>query len=162
MVGEKMPRGILRRTLTRNIDLNIGVFALLLNFPWEILQATLFVGMADGLFIDAIKGCAQGTVGDAVIMLLSYWTVSGIARSKDWIFTPSRKQLSLFVAIGVLITATIEWLATHGYWVQSWKYSPAMPVVPGIGIGISPLLQWIVLPLVAVWFVRRQVSPCKE
>ena len=119
MVGEKMPSRILRRAFTRNIDLNIAVFALLLNFPWEILQATLFVGMADRPFIDAIKGCAQGAVGDAVIMLLAYRTVSGVAASKDWIFTPSRRQLSLFLAIGVLITAPIEWLATHGYWVQS-------------------------------------------
>lgn len=159
---ETMPRVIHRRRLTRNMELNVAVFALLLNFPWEILQAPLFAGMADGPFIDAIKGCAQGTLGDAVIMLLAYWTVSGVAGSRNWILAPGGRQLSLFMAIGVLITAAIEWLATRGYWVQSWNYSPAMPVVPGIGVGIFPLLQWIILPLLVVWFVRRQLSACEE
>lgn len=145
-------------TLTRNIELNIAVFALLLNFPWEILQAPLFVGMGGGTFIHAIKGCAQGTLGDAVIILLAYWTVSGVAASRGWIVAPSFRQLALFIAIGVLITAAIEWLATRGHWVQSWVYSSAMPVVPGLGVGLSPLLQWVVLPPLVVWFVRRQLT----
>ena len=33
-----------------------------------------------------------------------------------------------------------------------------MPVIPGIGVGLSPLLQWIILPLLLVWFVRRQLA----
>lgn len=159
---EKISRVIHKDTLTTNIELNIAVFALLLNFPWEILQAPLFVGMAEGPFIDALKGCAQGTLGDAVIMLLAYWTVAGVAKSRAWILAPDGKQLFLFVAVGVGITAVIEWLATRGYWVQNWTYSPAMPVVPGIGVGIFPLLQWIILPLLLVWFVRRQLSTCKQ
>ena len=157
----KMPRVFHRFELTRNIELNIAVFALLLNFPWEILQAPLFAGMANGPFIDAIRGCAQGTLGDAVIMLLAYWTVSGVAARRDWILAPSGRQLTLFLTVGVLITAAIEWLATRGYWVQNWTYSPAMPIVPGVGIGLSPMLQWIVLPLLVAWFVRRQLSECR-
>jgi hypothetical protein len=31
-----------------------------------------------------------------------------------------------------------------------------MPVIPGIEIGVSPLLQWVLVPPVALWFVRRQ------
>ena len=157
-----MPRPMHRRTLTRNMELNVAVFALLLNFPWEILQAPLFAGMADGPFINAIQGCAQAALGDAVIMLLAYWTVSGVAGSRYWMLAPSSRQLFLFVAIGVFITAAIEWLATRGYWVHSWTYSPAMPVVPAVGLGVFPLLQWIILPLLVVWFVRRQLSACKE
>ena len=30
-----------------------------------------------------------------------------------------------------------------------------MPVVPLLGVGLSPLLQWIVLPLVVLWLVRQ-------
>ena len=158
----KVPRVIHRRTLTRNMELNIAVFALLLNFPWEVLQAPLFVGTANAPFIAAIQSCVRATLGDAVIMLLAYWMVSGVAGSRQWIIIPNSRQLLLFVAIGVVITAAIEWLATRGWWVQNWTYSPAMPLVPGIGVGIVPLLQWITLPLLVVWFVRRQLSVCKE
>jgi hypothetical protein len=33
-----------------------------------------------------------------------------------------------------------------------------MPVVPLLEVGLSPLLQWIVLPPLIVWFVRRQLT----
>ena len=146
------------RALARNPECNVAVFALLLNFPWEILQAPLFAGMGDTPYAEAIKGCSQATLGDAVIVLLAYWSVSVVARSRHWILAPSGRQLALFIAIGVSIAAVIEWLATRGHWVGSWTYSKEMPVLPGLGIGLSPLLQWLVLPLLVAWFVRRQLA----
>ena len=146
------------RAVTLIPEVNVAIFALLLNLPWEILQASLFVGMAEAPFAEAIKGCTQGTLGDGVIMLLAYWSVSLFARKRRWILAPSGRQLALFIAIGVSITAVIEWLATRGHWVGSWTYSKEMPVLPGLDIGLSPLLQWVVLPLLVVWFVRRQLA----
>ncbi len=137
---------------------NLAIFALLLNFPWEVMQAPLFAGMASAPYTDVIRGCSQATVGDMVILLLAYALVALLARNRRWVLAPSSRQLALFIAIGVCITAVIEWLATHGLWIGSWTYSPAMPVVPGVGIGLSPLLQWLVLPLLVVWFVRRQLA----
>ena len=137
---------------------NVAIFALLLNFPWEVLQAPLFAGMAEAPFSQAIKGCAQGTLGDMVIMLIAYGAVSLTARSRAWVAAPTGRQRALFIAIGVLITAVIEWLATRGHWVQNWFYSSNMPVIPGVNIGVAPLLQWVVLPPLAIWFVRRQIQ----
>jgi len=37
----------------------------------------------------------------------------------------------------------------------SWAYSPLMPVVHLINIGLSPLLQWIVIPAAALYAARR-------
>jgi hypothetical protein len=145
--------------LTNNPELNVAAFALLLNFAWEILQAPLFVGMAEMPHAQVTKACLQATVGDAVIMLFAYGVVSFVLRSRSWILASKGWQLSLFVAIGVSITAGIEWLATRGYWMASWNYLPTMPLVPGTDIGLVPLLQWIVLPLLTVWFVRRQLAP---
>ena len=148
--------------LTDTPELNVAAFALLLNFAWEILQAPLFVGMAEMPHAQVTKACLQATVGDAVIMLFAYGVVSVVVRSRSWILTSKGWQLSLFVAIGVSITAGIEWLATRGYWMASWNYLPTMPLVPGTDIGLVPLLQWIVLPLLTVWFVRRQLAHCAQ
>ena len=137
---------------------NVAVFALLLSFPWEVLQAPLFAGMANAPHVEVIKGCLQATLGDMVIMLIAYGSISLLARNRRWVLAPSRRQLALFIAIGVAITAAIEWLATRGHWVERWAYSQRMPVVPGVGIGLAPLVQWIVLPLLVVWFVRRQLA----
>ena len=137
---------------------NVAVFALLLNFPWEVLQVPLFAGMADAPHVQVINGCLQASFGDMLIMLIAYEAVSCIVRSRRWILVPSGRQLALFITIGVATTAVIERLATRGHWFQSWTYSPHMPIVPLVDIGLAPLLQWLVLPLLTVWFVRHQLS----
>ena len=104
------------------------------------------------------RTCLQATVGDAVIMLMAYGVVAVAARSRRWIVAATGWQLAGLIAIGVSITAAIEWLATRGYWIANWSYLPTMPRVPGAGIGLVPLLQWVVLPLLTVWFVRRQLA----
>jgi hypothetical protein len=138
-------------------EFNVAIFALLLNFAWEILQAPLYVGMAEMPHAQVTKACLQATVGDAVIMLIAFGVVAVAVRSRRWIVASSGWQLALFVTIGLSATAAIEWLATRGYWISSWNYLPTMPLVPGTGIGMVPLLQWVLLPLLTVWFVRRQL-----
>ena len=154
--GSKASRSV--SAVTDAPEFNVAVFALLLNFAWEILQAPLYAGMADMPHAQVTKGCLQATVGDAVIMLFAYGVVAAAARSRWWIVAAKGRQLALFVAIGVSITAGLEWLATRGYWVANWSYLPTMPLVPGADMGLSPLLQWLVLPLLTVWFVRRQLG----
>ena len=144
--------------VTATPEFNVAIFALLLNFAWEILQAPLYASMADMPHAQVTQACLQATVGDAVIMLLAYGAVAAVAGPRRWIVAESGWQLVLFITIGVSITAAIEWLATRGYWIGNWSYLPAMPVVPGAGIGLAPLLQWVVLPLLTVWFVRRQLA----
>ena len=39
-----------------------------------------------------------------------------------------------------------------------WAYAEGMPVVPLLGVGLSPALQWILLPPLVAWFVRRQLN----
>ena len=137
-------------------EFNLAVFALLLNFPWEVLQAPLFKGMATAPHSAVVGACLQATFGDMAIMLLAHASVAVVTQRRFWILVPSRLEVSGFVAVGVGITAMIEWLATRGHWFQSWAYSPRMPVIPGIEVGLSPLLQWVIVPLVSLWFVRRQ------
>ena len=144
--------------VTGSPEFNVATFALLLNFAWEILQAPLYAGMAGMPHAQVTRACLQAAFGDMIVMLLAYGTVAVAAQSRRWIVAASGWQLALFMSIGVLITAGIEWLATRGHWVQSWNYLPAMPLVPGTGIGLAPLLQWVLLPLPTVWFVRRQLS----
>ena len=144
--------------VTGTPEFNVAIFALLLNFAWEILQAPLYAGMADMPHAQVTKVCLQATVGDAVIMLLAYGAVAAVARSRRWIVAASGWQLTLFITIGVSITAAIELLATRGQWFGNWSYLPTMPLLPGTRIGLAPLLQWVVLPLLTVWFVRRQLA----
>ena len=144
------------RALTATPEFNLAVFALLLNFPWEVLQAPLFEGMAAAPHSAVVGACLQATLGDAVITLLAHAGIVVVTRRRRWMLGPAPHELAGFVAVGVGITAMIEWLATQGHWAQTWAYSTAMPVIPGIEIGLSPLLQWVIVPPIVLWFVRRQ------
>ena len=145
--------------LTDKPEFNVAVFAFLLNYPWEFLQVPLYLGMAEASHWEAIKTCTRATLGDALIMLVSYWIVAAVARTRWWVLSPSARQLIGFAAAGVVITVVIEHFAVRSdsqMW--GWRYAPAMPIVPLLGAGLTPVLQWIVLPPLAAWFVKRQLG----
>ena len=146
------------RDLVTGPETTVGIFALLLNFPWEMLQAPLFVDMRSSPHAAATMACLQATFGDMVIMLLAHAVVALRARDRRWMVTANGKQLMLFIAIGLSITVLIEWLATRGLWISNWTYTTAMPLLPGIGVGLVPMLQWLLLPPLTVWFTRRQLA----
>jgi hypothetical protein len=152
------PNGPRWRALTLTPEFNVAVFALLLNFPWEFLQSPLFAGMATAPHGEAVKSCTRAALGDALIALAAHSTVAAMSHNRRWLLSPARWQLATFVGVGLAITVVIEWLALNDRWIGGWRYAETMPVVPGLGIGLSPLLQWVVLPLLTVWFVRRQTG----
>jgi len=140
-------------------DLNVLVFAFLLNYPWESLQAPLFAGMRTAAHWDAVKACTQASLGDAAIMLFAYLGVAGATRDRWWFRSPLYGPITGFVCLGVIITILIEYLATTSVnpnW--GWRYANSMPVLPLIGLGLTPLLQWLLIPPIAIWFVRRQLA----
>ncbi len=59
----------------------------------------------------------------------------------------------LAITFGVLYTVFNEWLNVDMR--GSWAYSDHMPIVPPLGTGLSPLLQWIVVPVIGFWWARR-------
>ncbi len=140
-------------------ELNVAIFAFLLNYPWEFLQIPLYALTPDTLPGQVIKRCSFAAVGDAIIMLSGYYAVAITAATRWWILRPTTGQLLGFVAAGVLITIAIEYVAVRSDSpVWGWRYSSSMPVLPLVHAGLAPILQWVVLPPLAVWFVRRQLS----
>lgn len=129
-----------------------------MNLPWEFLQVPFFAGMAEREHWDGVKACVRATIGDALILLVGYWGVAMLFRRRNWLSQPSTRHLIAFIAIGVVITVAIERLALTGAWFGGWLYSDQMYVVPGLQVGLSPLLQWLILPPVVVWFARRQLG----
>lgn len=136
-------------------ELNFFFFGFLLHFVWEMLQIRWFEGMANASHQEATWMCARATLGDANITVVCYWTIA-LLRGRRWFSAPTRVQLTQYIAVGILITIAFETLSTK-LW-SRWEYSAAMPVVPVIDVGLVPLLQWIVLPPLVLWIVRRQLD----
>jgi hypothetical protein len=145
-----------RRSILDTPELNVTIFALLLNFPWEVLQAPLIDGMAQAPHWLAIKACGVATIGDALIELIAFWSVAAAGQDRRWILRPSGVQVVCFVAIGLAITVIGERLATGP--LNRWTYAPIMPVIPLLRLGLAPILQWLALPPFVIWFVHRQLA----
>jgi hypothetical protein len=131
------------------------VFGFLLNFPWEMLQAPFFTGMTEGPFWEITRHCTEATLGDILILLISYWAVAAFTgRKRLWILKPKRQEVIFFLSIGLFITVVFEILATGP--LKLWEYKEIMPTY--FSIGLAPMLQWIILPLVLLYFFQRFYS----
>jgi len=125
----------------------------LANLLWEIAHLPLYAmwqkGSA-GEMAFAVIHCTGGDVLIASIALLGALLLLGNAR---W---PAKRYLAvaaLAFVVGLGYTIFSEWLNTTIR--RSWAYSDLMPTLPAIEVGLSPLAQWIVIPLVAFWLARR-------
>jgi hypothetical protein len=135
-------------------ETNVVLFAFLLNLPWELWQIPLFKNMPSLAHWDGVILCTRAALGDAVIALLAFWLVAVMARARDWMRRPSGATLGAFVAIGLIVTIALEYWATQIG--GRWDYADAMPRLPLLGTGLAPLLQWLLIPPLVVWLVRRQ------
>ena len=137
-------------------ETNIVLFGFLISFPWEMLQAPLYVGMAQAPHWSATLHCLVATFGDCVLFLYVFGMTAAIFRNCHWIRAATFLQVFWFTAIGLTVTVLIEAAAVRGIgW--NWRYTALMPRLPLLGIGLSPVLQWVVLPPLVMWVVRRQL-----
>ena len=137
-------------------ETNVAIFSFLLNLVWEVAQIPLFSGMARAEHGNALLVCTRATIGDVAIAEIAFCVMALRVGSRRWILRASPAMMTGFVAVGVVITIILEYLATHVF--GRWTYAPTMPVVPVLRVGLTPLLQWIILPPIVVWFTRRQLT----
>ncbi|MGY9046863.1 MAG: hypothetical protein ACKVKF_07290 [Rhodobacterales bacterium] len=123
------------------------------HFAWEILQAPLFSSMSQVDHLAGIYICLKATLGDLAIALAAFWTAAILGRSRSWFTLPSRRATVVFFAVGLLLTIVLEYL--HTEITGRWAYDGAMPLLPVIGTGLAPILQWIFVPLLVLWYLRR-------
>ncbi len=115
----------------------------------------LFAGFADFQYYRLVLHCTKASYGDVVISLVAFAGACLIARSRMWIISMNKSGVVAFLAIGLVITIVFEILATGP--LNRWEYGALMPMIPVIGVGASPVAQWVILPLLQLWFVKRQI-----
>ena len=126
------------------------------NLLWEIVQLPLFTLWRTGTRgaqAFAVLHCTGGDVLIAGSALLLALIVVGDSRWPDARFV---RVAGVTVAIGIGYTIYSEWLNTSVR--LSWSYSEWMPVLPVIGTGLSPLLQWLVVPVLALRAARSHAG----
>jgi hypothetical protein len=123
------------------------------HLVWEFLQLPLYTIWTNGTVREMIFAVIHCTGGDVLIALAALTIALVFVGTKDWpILGPARVML-LTIAVGIGYTIFSEWLNIVIR--ASWAYSGLMPVVPVIRTGLSPLLQWLVIPSLALTLARK-------
>lgn len=133
-----------------------ALFAIL-NLVWEFLQLPLYKIWWEKSWGQILFALAHCTLGDVLIGIFCFASALVIRRVwfKAWsVFT--WQFIAVFVMLGFAYTVYSEW--QNVVISKTWAYSAAMPLVPPLGTGLSPLLQWIVVPLLAFRLARKTGS----
>lgn len=124
--------------------------AFALNLLWEIGQIRLYTIYQDGDLATIAYAIAHCTVGDAMIAFACYLVAAGLTRDLAWPVHRPAAGIAIAVVSGLAYTVFSEWLnvSVRG----SWAYAESMPRISGIGV--APLLQWLLVPLGTLFWLR--------
>ena len=129
-----------------------------LNAVWEAAQIPLYTLWQQGSWQEITIALVHCTVGDLLIGI----TVAAVSAAVLRLLTKSDPKLvpstflCVFLVIGIGYTVFSEWLNVHA--LATWTYTDQMPVVPPFGTGLTPLLQWLIVPTLTYAFLARRRS----
>jgi hypothetical protein len=123
--------------------ISIFVVAVLLNYPWELAQAPLYMGMED-YNAEVFWHCFVASLGDGIMVLLIVAAGWFTLRQPDWFVRPGFSGYVVMIAAGLLLAVLVEWMAVHK--LERWAYAERMPKLPGLGVGLVPIAQMLILP----------------
>lgn len=146
-----------RQLLYRRLTVLFGL-AVVVNYPWERAQSRLYV-MPGGVEVEWWM-CAMASVADGLIVLLIFWIGKLVIGHRDWYLRPGVRGYAVLLLSGAVIIVMVEWSTIYAaHW---WDYSPHMPLVPLLNIGLAPLAQMLVLPplifTLLAWWHRNMIS----
>jgi hypothetical protein len=119
----------------------------LANLLWESLQLPLYTIWQTAPVPGQVFAVLHCTAGDILIGLSALAFGLFIIGHEKW---PKKHFLAVTlvtVFLGLAYTIFSEWLNVVVR--ASWAYSDLMPIVQvfGLRLGLSPLLQWLVIPM---------------
>jgi hypothetical protein len=122
---------------------------------WEVLHLPLYAIWRTGTLRERAFAAGHCLLGDLLIAASTLTLALLLLGDDRWPRERFRLTAILTIAFGLAYTVFSEWL--NVFVRAAWPYSDWMPIVSvtGLKIGLSPLLQWIVVPGAAFAIVRR-------
>jgi len=138
-----------RYTSWRYIVGTYVIVSLVGHLAWELLQLplyTIFWTEPPGYIAYATAHC---TAGDMLTALFTFFfAIVVMNRTKRLTERTYIRVALLTIFLGFAYTLFSEWLNVSIR--ESWTYTSAMPRLPVLGTGLAPLLQWLVIPTLAL------------
>jgi len=151
-VGEREPwyraRSVWKFILIRFLPLLAA-----LSLAWEAAQLPLYTIWYEAEWSDIAFAVVHCTAGDVLIGLFALFMMLIVTRAGPIGSWRTAHVTAGIVVLAVSYTVFSEWMNAVIY--GHWKYSSLMPLLPVLGTGLSPLLQWVIVPSVALHMALR-------
>ena len=125
----------------------MAVISFILNEVWELLQMPLYssayYNLGDVVF------CTLGALADMIMVLLLYVCFGFIYKNPFWIWQSNWFKICVVMLTGLVGAVLSE---KRHLKIGSWAYDESMPIVPFVNVGLSPVLQFLLLP-VSIYFL---------
>lgn len=134
------------------VALRFLLFIAVGNLIWEIAHVplyTLWVSGSRNEIAYAVLHCTGGDVLIAASSLAIGWVLFG---RSGWPQQSYRRVAIAMILVAISYTVFSEWLNVEVR--GAWAYRDLMPRLPWLGTGLTPLLQWIVVPVLAFLWAR--------
>lgn len=137
------------------------LFSGVLHLMWEVAQLPLYTLWQTGTFREQAFAVFHCTLGDLMIAGLSLFGTFALLAPAQWPDRDRGRVLALAIGIGVAYTIFSEWLNVNVR--GSWAYNDNMPTIPPLHTGLTPVLQWFVVPALALTLATKgRLSPRPE
>ncbi len=128
------------------------------SLVWEFAHMPLYTLWETGSPGEIVFAAIHCTGGDILIAMSALLAALLLFGSGQWPEADYRRVGLATVLIGLGYTVFSEWLNIEVR--EAWAYRDLMPIIPVIDAGLSPVAQWIVLPVLAFWWAapRKEAS----
>ena len=144
------------RDLFQVPEIPLVFISFFINFFWEMVQTPLYDDVPRKTYLQILISRLHCTLGDVLILLSAYWIVAWFANNRYWVTLFRPQHFLGFTLLGLGYTLFSEWVNIDIR--SAWGYSPLMPRLPWIGMGLTPFVQWLILPPVIAGVTRRFLS----
>jgi len=127
----------------KNYVTKIIVISIFLNFVWEMVQMPLYDDFS--FSGETTVFCLLASIGDAVMILIIYFIGSVLFKSYSWFLKFNLKTIIYIALAGLILSVSGELIALN---LNLWNYSRSMPKLFFTSVGLSPVLQMIILPVI--------------
>ncbi len=134
---------VIDKKIFKRFFLMMTVISFILNEAWELLQMPLY---EQSIYkIGHIAFCTLGALADTIMVLLLYILFAFVYKNPFWIEQKNWGKICIVMLAGAVGAVFSE---KRHLLIGSWSYNQSMPIIPFMNVGLSPVLQFLLLPII--------------
>ncbi len=141
------------KKIFKRFFLIMAVISFILNEFWELVQMPLYEQPIYKM--GHIAFCTLGALADMIMVLLLYVCFGVLYKKAFWVWQSNWVKILVVMLTGAAGAVLSE---KRHLLIGSWAYNQSMPIVPFVNVGLSPVLQFFLLPVISYFLSLYIIS----